>query len=118
MGNNKPQDRTVREGKFNRTLDAMNYEMAQKTAKSMAIFHEKYVTPLERRLMTIETVTGIRLMRWIRWELFGLWQRLYMRFTEAVPQEEGEPTVAAPVLETVPEPEHDGVSRIALLGDD
>lgn len=137
MGNRPPQ-RTVREGQFNRALDIMNFEMAQKTAKSMAAFHAAYVAPLERRILLIETITGIRLVRWIRWTLYrgwrwvrgkilAGWHRFYMWATEAIPEEVKEPspldhleegTVVAMIdEEPEPEPEDDGVSRILSLGD-
>ncbi len=121
MGNRPPQ-KTVREGQFNRALDAMNFEMAQKTAASLAKFHHAYLAPMERRLLHIETITGIRLLRWIRYKLYlGLrlvidrvWHPFYMRFSEEIPEEVKDPE-PGPTEEPEPEPEDDGVSRILSL---
>lgn len=131
---NRPPQRTVREGQFNRALDAMNLEMAQKTAASLAKFHGAYIAPLERRILLIETLTGIRLVRWIRWTLyrgwrwvrgkvFAGWHHFYMAVTEAAPEklkeaspldhlEEG--TIVA-MIDDEPESEPDGKSRILSL---
>ncbi|KKK96107.1 hypothetical protein LCGC14_2666120, partial [marine sediment metagenome] len=58
MTNRRPQ-KTVRVGQFDRALDAMNFEMAQKTAASLAKFHQAYVAPFERRIVLIETLTEL-----------------------------------------------------------
>ena len=121
MGN-RPQQRTVREGKLNATLEAMNFEMAKKTAIAMASFHHEYVEPLEKRILFIETIFGIRLVRWIRWMVYlgfrwvretgrALWHRVFMAGTEPVPEEAEEPIQE----DAPPEPEHDGVSRILSM---
>ena len=128
---NRPPQQVVRAGQFDRALAAMNFEMAQKTAASLAKFHGAYVAPLERRILLIETLTGIRLLRWIRWTLYrgwlwvrgkllAGWHHFYMRFSEAIPEEfrdEAEEEKVEPEEEPPPEPEpeHDGRNRILRL---
>lgn len=93
MSRGRPQrrkQRAVREERFERSLDAMNFEMAQKVAHSLYLFHEEYVSPLEKRVTLLETLLGIRLFWW----LYGLGERVvlwfYYTFTEPVPEDEDE----------------------------
>ncbi len=129
------------------TLDAHSLQMAQGTAMALAKFHEGYVAPLERRILLIETITGIRLVRWVRYRLYlgmrwvidKIWHPFYMRFSEAKPVEESEEGAGSPLdhLEDPtdaiyiddddvsaavvhikdPDPEHDGHRRILRLDD-
>ena len=114
---NRPPQKAVRVGQFERTLEQFNREMAVKTSLTMAKFHELYVAPLERRILFLELLTGIRLIRWVV-SLPGRIKAWFtQKFTEPVPE------VAAAVPESVPEPipeaepEHDGQPRI-LTPDD
>ena len=118
----------------------MNFEQAQKVAASLAKFHQIYVGPLERRILLIETLTGIRLVRWIRWTLYrgwrwvrgkvlAVWHRFYMWATEAMPEElkeksdgsfdhvevDGDLELKPMYPDDDPEPEDDDVSRILSL---
>ena len=114
MGNRGPQ-KTVREGQFNRALDAMNYEMAGKTAASLGKFHESYVAPLESRIYRLELILGVRLWLWVRGKVLDGWHNFYMKNSDPIEEvsvEEPEPEVAP---EPAPQPEDDGVSRILSL---
>ena len=87
---NKGRSRAVREERFERSLDVMNYEMSMKTAESMAKYHSGYVEPIEKRLRTIELIFGVALARWCYWKLNDAWHWLYMKFTESEPDPEKE----------------------------
>ena len=63
---NRGKQRTVREGQFDRAMEEFNREIAVKTTLTMAKFHDLYVAPLEARLLLVETLLGIRLLRWIK----------------------------------------------------
>lgn len=80
---NKGRSRAVREERFERSLDVMNYEMSMKTAESMAKYHEAYVEPLEKRLRTVELFFGVVFVRWCHRKLGYAWHWLYMKFTES-----------------------------------
>lgn len=93
---NKGRSGVVRSERLDRTLDAMNYEMADKTARSMAKYHTMKVMPLEGRIRTIEIMLGIALVRWCYWKVADAWHWIYMKFTESVPESEGEGEEEAP----------------------
>ncbi|MCR4339042.1 MAG: hypothetical protein NUW01_04045 [Gemmatimonadaceae bacterium] len=127
MSNRKPQ-RTVREGQFDRAMEGFNREMATKTALTMARFHELYVKPLERRIMVLELLTGIRLLRWTLSLPGRIKDWLFITFTEPVPEVApvpegtlgvtGAETMTGPIeVPAQPEPEHDGRTRILTLQD-
>ena len=100
---NKARSGAVRREQFERSLEAMNYEMSLKTAESMAKYHTGYVEPLEKRLRTIELLLGIAFVRWCYWKLDDAWHWLYMKFTEEEPGPEEEE--AGPEPDTLPQPE-------------
>lgn len=85
---NKARSGVVRREQFERSLDAMNYEMSLKTAESMAKYHTEYVEPIEKRLRTIELLFGVALARWCYWKLDDAWHWLYMKFTKSVSDSE------------------------------
>ena len=98
---NKARSGAVRREQFERSLEAMNYEMSIKTAESMAKYHTGYVEPLEKRLRTIELLLGVALMRWCYWKLDDAWCWLYMKFTEPEPEPELAAAVDSAVLHRV-----------------
>ena len=100
---NKARSVAVRREQFERSLEAMNYEMSIKTAESMAKYHTGYVEPLEKRLRTIELLLGVALMRWCYWKLDDAWCWLYMKFTEPEPEPEEEGV--GPDSDAPPQPE-------------
>ena len=100
---NKARSGAVRREQFERSLEAMNYEMSIKTAESMAKYHTGYVEPLEKRLRTIELLLGVALMRWCYWKLDDAWWWLYMKFTEPEPEPEEEGV--GPDSDAPPQPE-------------
>ena len=120
---NKGRSGAVRREQFDRSLDAMNYEMADKTARSMAKYHTLKVEPLEGRIRTIELVLGIALVRWCYWTVADTYHRFYMRFTESVPdpsldaldalvEEEGVETDAPiSLLEPMADPEEEEIKQ-------
>ena len=130
---NRPPQQVVRAGQFDRALQNFSLEMGAKTAQAMAKFHGMYIAPLERRILLIETILGIRLVRWIRFTLYrgwrwvrgkvlAGWHHFYMWATKAIPEElretqDSDETQDSPLEEPSPEPEHDGNSRILSLSD-
>ena len=82
---NKARSGAVRREQFERSLDAMNYEMSLKTAESMAKYHTGYIGPLEKRLRVIELLLGLAFARWCYWKLNDRWHWLYVKFTKPVP---------------------------------
>ena len=113
---NKARSGAVRKEQFERSLDAMNYEMSLKTAESMAEYHKAYVEPIEKRLRTIELLLGVALVRWCYWKLDGAWRWLYMKFTKPVlDSEEGEnidPDAAPGPLEALPNDQENEIKRV------
>ena len=83
----KQRSRVIREERFERSMDVMTFEMAGKTAESLYIFHQKYVSPLEGRIRTIELLLGIAFVRWCYWKASDGWYWLLATFGEEVPDE-------------------------------
>jgi hypothetical protein len=112
---NKARSGAVRREQFERSLDAMNYEMSLKTAESMAKYHTAYVEPIEKRLRTIELLLGLALARWCYWKLDSAWHWLYMKFTKSVPDSEGEenidPDAAPRLLEALPNDQENEIKQ-------
>lgn len=94
---NKARSGAVRQEQFERSMAGMNYEMADKTARSMAKYHTLKVEPLESRVRTIELVLGIAFLRWCYWKLDDAWHWLYMKVTEPVPETEVEEEDPEPI---------------------
>jgi hypothetical protein len=51
----RPPQQAVRVARFEATLDRFNSEIGEKTAFTLAKFHEMYVAPLEQRIAELET---------------------------------------------------------------
>ena len=112
---NRPPQRPVRVGQFERAMEEFNREMAVKTSLTMAKFHELYVAPLHRRILVLELLTGIRLVRWML-SLPGRVKAWFMqKFTEPVPELAAAVPESVPEPTPVPKPEHDGRPRILSL---
>lgn len=73
----------VRVAQLERTLEGFNREIGVKVAESMHRYHTEYVTPLEERVLLLETILGIRLMRWLSRQFWMLWYAVSDRLSRS-----------------------------------
>jgi len=76
MGNprsgQRPPQQAVRVGRFEQAMERFNAEMGQKVAASLAEYHKRYVSPLEARILVLETPWYRRAWAWIRQQVTKL----------------------------------------------